>query len=135
MGPLRQTPVILPNGAEWTVPADTLRTLRGHEFYPTLAQRAEVPTLYSTENTPTPDKIVHLHYFAGACMNWFVTELDPKCGLAFGWAHITNGEWGYFHLPELEEIQSGIGFVIERDLHWEPKPVREVHQIASVARF
>ncbi|KUN57278.1 hypothetical protein AQJ46_47865 [Streptomyces canus] len=135
MGHNRPTPVTLPNGAEWSVPADTLRTRRGHDFYPTLAQRAAIPALYGTEDIPTPEKVVHLHYFGGACMNWFVTELDPSCGLAFGWAHISDGEWGYFLLPELESISYGPGLVIERDLYWEPKPVREVPQIARVARF
>ncbi|MFE7172618.1 DUF2958 domain-containing protein [Streptomyces sp. NPDC057616] len=134
MGHDRPSSVTLPNGVEWSVPAETLRARRGHDFYPTLGQRAAIPPLYSTEDTPVPDKIVHLHYFGAGCMDWFVTELDPTCGLAFGWAHITDSEWGYVLLPELESI-AYCGLVIERDLHWDPKPVRDVPQIARAGRF
>ncbi|MFF3313349.1 DUF2958 domain-containing protein [Streptomyces sp. NPDC002952] len=125
------TPKLLPNGTPWTVAAEVNRERRGHDFYPSPTILAEIPPLYATEGTPTADKIVHAHYRVGACMHWFVIELDPKSGLAFGWAHITDGEWGYFHLPELEELVALGALVVERDQDWRPKPVRDVPQLSA----
>jgi hypothetical protein len=32
--------------------------------------------LYATDDRPACAKIVHLHYFAGAC-DWWIAEYDP----------------------------------------------------------
>lgn len=116
----QQTPVTLPNGVQWTVDAETNRERRGHDFYPSPAVLATIPPLYSTDTTPATEKILHLHYFTGGC-DWFIAEVDPTAGLAFGWAELTPGmgEWGYIPLPELEEVNRGL-IIVERDLHWTP---------------
>ena len=124
MGEVKTGPdggIELPSG-RWGVQPEVNRQRRGHDFYPPFEQLAEIPALYATENTPTADKIVHLHYFVGAC-DWYICELDPTEGLAFGWARLgdpMNGEWGYIHLTELEELNSGL-LVVERDLYFAPK--------------
>ncbi|MEU6680847.1 DUF2958 domain-containing protein [Streptomyces sp. NPDC046925] len=118
----QQTPVVLPNGVQWTVEAERQRERRGHDFYPSPAVLATIPPLYATEETTAPEKILHLHYFVGGS-DWYVTEIDPESGISFGWAEVTpgGGEWGYTSLPELEQINVHHGLVIvERDLDWTP---------------
>lgn len=101
--------------------------LRGHAFLPDEATLLAVPPLYATEATPLAEKLLHLHYFVGAC-DWYVAELDTtQPGLAFGYVDLgdpANAEWGYFDLAELASIAaehpSGLRLVVERDLDWTP---------------
>ncbi|WP_327393787.1 DUF2958 domain-containing protein (plasmid) [Streptomyces sp. NBC_01186] len=109
---------------------ETNREIRGHDFYPPEGILSQIPPLYATEDVPLLDTEVHLHYFAGG-MDWYVAELDPESGLAFGWACITDGEWGYFTLPEIEELRIQGLFVIERDLSFGKKRAGDIIRIAS----
>lgn len=104
---------------------ETQRLARGHDFRPPAGHG--IPKLYATEKIRTEDKILHAHYFIGGC-DWWVAEYDPDEDLIFGYACMNdplNAEWGYTSLAELETIQVAPGFVVERDLYWEPKPARE----------
>ena len=122
---------------------ESQRELRGHNFWPAVAELENIPALYSTEfegDDAGSEKTVYLHYFIGGC-DWYICEIDlpwrvnPESdntpGLAFGYSKglggYQGGEWGYIHLTELEEIQVNFPpFVVERDLYWEPKPFSEV---------
>ncbi|MFD6756152.1 UvrD-helicase domain-containing protein [Micromonospora gifhornensis] len=105
---------------------ETQRARRGHPFYP--PADLAVPALYATEQQPNGDKIIYLHYFGGG-HDWWIAEYDPATGEGFGYACINgdadNAEWGYHSLVELEQIRRGL-LIIERDLHWTPRPAREV---------
>jgi hypothetical protein len=60
---------------------------------------------------------------------WYATEYDPESRTFFGYVTIFgdwNDEWGYFSLEELESIRGAFGLGIERDLHFEEKPISEV---------
>jgi hypothetical protein len=60
---------------------------------------------------------------------WYATEYDPQSRIFFGYVSIFgdwNDEWGYFSLEELESIRGAFGLGIERDLHFEEKPISEV---------
>src|SRR5215204_6459229 len=99
------------------------RRLRGHDFLPAWEALTAVPLLRATEHVPLAEKIIHLHFFIGAC-DWYVAELDDDTWEAFGHADLgdaQNAEWGYFSLPELEAVVVGPGFVVERDLLWTPR--------------
>lgn len=119
------------------------RTERGHDFYPPADQLAAIPALYGTEPVPAANKTIHLRYFVKNC-DWWIAEYDPASGDAFGYARLhgddQNAEWGYCSLPELESLHQAGGFVpsptpgtvrllprliVERDLHWTPRTVRE----------
>lgn len=121
------------------LPAETRRVERGHAFYPPTADLAVIPPLYATEHVPAVDKIISAHYFVSGCASdWWIVELDPDNGLAFGYARLAgddqNAEWGYVSLPELETLYQDGGFtrqdnpahpwrllpriLAERDLHW-----------------
>ncbi|GIJ12224.1 UvrD-helicase domain-containing protein [Micromonospora andamanensis] len=105
---------------------ETQRARRGHPFYP--PADLAVPALYATEQQPNGDKIIYLHYFGGG-NDWWIAEYDPPTGEGFGYACINgdadNAEWGYHSLVELEQIRRGL-LIIERDLHWTPRPAREL---------
>ncbi len=115
--------------------------LRGHDFWPTPKELARLPRLYATESVPLGERVIWLHYFAGAC-NWWLVEYDPAERRAFGYVCLgdpTCAEWGYVSLDELEAIHTsgrwltvdqGLAHVlpptvVERDLWWTLKRVRE----------
>lgn len=117
--------------ASWVTPAVTsVDRFRGHTFAPPADVLAAIPNLYGTEDVPTNEKVVVLHYFVGGA-DWYIVELDPENGLAFGWAEVLSGcgEWGYVSLPELGELLIESMLCVERDLHWSPRPVSEVDRI------
>lgn len=112
----------------------TTDRMRGHRFYPSDEVLANIPGLYETEDIRLDDKVLHLHYFVGGS-DWYIAELDPETGEAFGWAQMAPGcgEWGYISLPELAAVQArafGMVLPVERDLHFTPTVARE-----ALARF
>ena len=103
------------------------RELRGHDFFPPTEELAQIPALYATDGLPMTEKQVMLHYYA-AGSDWWVCELDPRTGTAFGYVCLGdpyNAEWGYFELNELCStlIPTSPPLIVERDLNWSPRPV------------
>jgi hypothetical protein len=98
------------------------------------AQISAMPVTYEQDGAGD-DAIVHLHYFTGGA-DWFITERDKgdpdeakpagspfaRQHQAFGLADLfrDGGELGYISLEELGSVHA------ELDLHWTPKPLREV---------
>lgn len=83
-----------------------------------------IPTFYASEKTQRP--IAVLKYFIpDSSRTWFVIEFDPEENLCFGLVIGHESELGYSSLEELETIRGPMGLPIERDLHFEPKPVSE----------
>lgn len=100
------------------------RLRRGHAFITkTLIQT--IPPLYATEHVTLPDKQLHAHYFVGGC-DWYVAEIDPDTGDAFGYADLGHGEWGYFNLVELERTVASGWLVVERELDFRTTTAREL---------
>lgn len=70
------------------------------------------------------DAIVYLHYFHGS-MDWYITEKDVDTDgegqlQAFGLADMGYGaELGYISIEDIKEH-------VELDLHFKPRPLREV---------
>lgn len=126
---------------------------RAHSLLPPAEALAKVPALYATERAKAPDKVVHIHLFVGSC-DWWLVELDPAEGLAFGYACLgdpANAEWGYVSLAELAALRLGVKvvmrselgdnwspaahglpMVVERDLYWEPRQVRDVAEMVEL---
>jgi hypothetical protein len=121
------------------------RDWRGHDFWPPAKVLEAIPALYATEHQGAAEKVVYLHYFAGAC-DWWVVELDSveRPHHAFGYACLGDPamrEWGYIDLHELASIFRPPSFgdplpggltritpalIVERELGWTPRPAREV---------
>lgn len=59
---------------------------------------------------------------------WYVTEGEAQEGdfLFFGYVVGHEREWGYFALSELEAVRGPLGLHLERDLHFEPRPMSSI---------
>lgn len=88
------------------------------------ARVATMPKTYEQDGLGD-QAVIWLHYFTGNC-DWWITERDSDEDgdgqiQAFGLANIGHGaELGYISIVEL--IENGA----ELDLHWAPKPIKEV---------
>jgi len=98
---------------------ERLRQRRGHQFL-TPDMIRTIPNLYATEDEPIAEKRLLAHYFVASC-DWYLAELDPETGLAFGYADLGCGEWGYFDLREMEQTVISGWLVIDRELGFVPK--------------
>lgn len=99
---------------------------------PTPERLSKIPKLYETEDIPTSDTIVHLHFFIGGC-DWYATEFDGT-DTFFGFTilnqdHI-NSEWGYFSFKELQSIKMGfVEIDCELEVHFEPQKASGIANI------
>lgn len=121
---------------------ETNRQRRGHRFLPPERGLTRIPALYATEDIAVEDKTIWAHYFAGGC-DWYVAELDPASGRAFGYVNLgidADAEWGLFSLAFLEPLivpqgviigaqRITVPLVIERDCEWVPRPWRDVRPL------
>lgn len=84
----------------------------------------KLPALYSTEETPTADKLVICKFFFPiGRYTFYAVEYSPEEKLFFGFCVSSFGpdcdEWGYTSLEEMESLKvRGLG--IERDLYFKP---------------
>lgn len=92
--------------------------------------KKQLPKLFKTENVPLKEKIVHAKLFTpDSSWTWFILEGEEQEDgdfLLFGWVVGLEKELGYFTLRELESVRGPLGLPIERDLHFKPRPLKEV---------
>lgn len=107
--------------------ADGCRSEERDFFFDKLREYAErvsaMPKPYGQDGKGD-QAIVYLHYFKGSC-DFHITERDSSEEQlqAFGLANLGYGaELGYICIAEI--IAEGV----ELDLHWKPRPLREVQQ-------
>lgn len=98
---------------------------------PTQLQLSTIPPLYSTEETPLKEKVIHMHFFIGGS-DWYAAEYSD--GLFFGFVILNNdyemAEWGYFSLEELDSVK--VSFLeVDRDLHFEPTQAQSIAEICK----
>ncbi len=89
--------------------------------------RGQLPALYATEHVENANKIAVCKFFTpDSSWTWFVCEagIGKKADILFGFVIGHEAEWGYFALSELESVRGPLGLPIERDLHFQPKPMR-----------
>ena len=95
----------------------------------------KIPRLYTTEEIPLAEKVIHLHFFLGGC-DWYIAEYDGE-DLFWGYAILNgdyqNAEWGYVSFQELKEIKTRGGFEIdcEAEEHWKLRKASEIQQIVE----
>jgi hypothetical protein len=87
---------------------------------------SKIPALYAQEGVKDP--IVHVKLFSSG-WTWLLIEYDPVEDLAFGFAYNCQmpdcAELGYISLAELKSLKwHGIP-AVERDAHFDPKPLSE----------
>jgi len=99
---------------------------------PTVGQLSRLPRLYATEQVPTKDKILYVHFFLGGC-DWYAAEYDDKDRLFFGYAilndDLQNAEWGYMSFDELRYVRTRSGMEVDRELHWTARRASEIERI------
>ena len=84
----------------------------------------KIPAMRATESELEP--MAMLKFFTpDSSWTWYVVEYDPDQRICFGLVIGHEREFGYFSLEELEQVRGPMGLPIERDLHFEPKPVAQ----------
>ena len=58
---------------------------------------------------------------------WYGVEYDKEQQLFFGLVNGYESEVGYFGLEELQSINGPMGLKIERDLYFDPTPLKELY--------
>lgn len=99
----------------------------GESRQPLLDQetRQRLPPLYSGEEKGL-DALVQAKFFTpDANWTWYASEFNGE-DIFFGLVIGLEIELGYFSLSELEGVRGPLGLPIERDLHFEPKSLREL---------
>ena len=101
---------------------------RGHKLL-TKELESKLPALRATENDDDPTVLVKF-FTPYSDWTWYATEFDPENREFFGWVDGHFPELGYFSLDELEGLTKNfLGTelpAVERDLHFDPKPLSEV---------
>ena len=87
--------------------------------------REKLPPLYSGEEQGL-DALAQVKFFTpDAQWTWYASEFDGD-DIFFGLVIGLEIEFGYFSLSELKSVRGPLGLPIERDLHYEPKSLREL---------
>ena len=93
----------------------------------TKKNRADLPALYSQEETVPEEQIAVVKFFTpDAQWTWYATEFDSETGMFFGLVDGLEKELGYFSLAELQSARGPLGLPIERDMYWTPVKLSEV---------
>jgi hypothetical protein len=104
---------------------------------PTTERLSKIPRLYETENIPLQDKLIHLHFFIGAC-DWYIAEIDGE-DLFWGFAilnnDLINAEWGYISFSELKAIKMNGWLEIDCEVEhaWKIRRAFEVDKIKKAS--
>ena len=90
--------------------------------------REKLPPLYTGEERGL-DAMAQVKFFTpDSNWTWYASEFDGE-DIFFGLVSGFELEFGYFSLKELEEVRGPLGLPIERDLHFEPKTLKELQEM------
>lgn len=87
--------------------------------------REKLPALYSNEHLGLMAIALVKFFTPDSNWSWYASEFDGE-DLFFGLVDGLETELGYFSLSELQSINGPLGLPIERDLHFEPKTLKEL---------
>ena len=88
--------------------------------------REMLPPLYATEDEEDP-MLVCKFFHPRSNWTWYAIEFDGD-DMFFGLVEGYFTELGYFSLSELEAFRDDWGLGIERDIHFQPKPLSEIKE-------
>ncbi len=100
---------------------------RGHELL-TQEIREKLPPLYSNEELGLLALAIVKYFTPDSNWTWYASEFDGE-DIFFGLVSGFEVELGYFALSELEEARGPLGLPIERDLHFEPRTLKELMEM------
>lgn len=105
---------------------------------PNYAELQKLPPLRHYSESSLPEIKIHQHYFLGSA-DWWVSEFDSENRLFYGYVSLGDtqmAEWGYTALDELLNLKVPLGesansMEVDRDLHWETRPISQVDGIVD----
>jgi hypothetical protein len=97
---------------------------RGHKLLPQDI-REKLPDIYSGEEYGLDANALVKFFTPDSNWTWYASEFDGE-DLLFGLVSGLEVELGYFSLSELKSARGPWGLPIERDLHFEPKTLKEL---------
>lgn len=97
------------------------------------ASREKLPPLYSGEEKGLEAQAQVKFFTPDSSWTWYASEFDGE-DLFFGLVDGLELELGYFSLKELKEVHGPLGLPIERDLHYEPKTLKELMDLIRKSR-
>ena len=82
-----------------------------------------LPKLYEQDSKGL-NAIAYVKFFTpDSNWTWYATEFDGK-DIFFGLVCGFENELGYFSLNELQSVKGKLGIGIERDLYFDPQPLK-----------
>ena len=110
---------------------------------PTKKELEKIPKLFSNENEPFKDKIIHMHFFL-LNSDWYIAEFDGE-DIFFGFVCLNGwkgfAEWGNISFSELKKLKAkvpikiygidsgSIPLEVDRDLFFKPKKAIQIKLI------
>jgi len=95
--------------------------------------REILPYLYSGEKQGL-DALAQVKFFTpDSSWSWYSSEFDGE-DILFGLVVGLEIEMGYYSLSELQSVKGPLGLLIERDLHFKPKSLRELKELHEKIR-
>lgn len=88
----------------------------------------QLPRLYANEAVGLAAQALVKFFTPDSSWTWYASEYDPEHQVFFGYVIGLADEFGYFSLPELEEIRGPLGLPIERDEHFEPTSLEQLRR-------
>ena len=92
------------------------------------ASRELLPELYGGEEKGLDSKAQVKFFTPDSNWTWYASEFDGK-DIFFGLVAGMEIELGYFSLSELKEARGPWGLPIERDMHFEPRSLKELQEM------
>ncbi len=87
--------------------------------------RAQLPPLYSGEERGLDAPAVVKFFTPDSSWTWYASEFDGT-DTFYGYVVGLEPELGYFSLAELQSIRGKLGLPVERDLWFDPTPLRDL---------
>jgi len=85
--------------------------------------KKDLPELYAQDGMGF-DAIAHVKFFDPCgSWTWYATEFDGE-DTFFGLVCGFENELGYFSLNELQSVTGKLGIGIERDMYFDPQPLK-----------
>lgn len=92
--------------------------------YRYIRQSDNIPPIFQSIRQPDPIAKVKLFDPTGS-WTWYIAGYDPSTRTAWGRVHGLEDEYGSISMAELVAVRGRFGLPIERDLHWEPRPLSQ----------
>ena len=97
------------------------------------ASREKLPPLYANEEKGLEAQAQVKFFTPDSNWTWYASEFDGE-DIFFGLVSGFEVELGYFSMKELKDVRGPLELQIERDLHFEPKTLRELMEWHEIDR-